>query len=172
MKKLTTILFLSTFALTASAQVKQGLFRPVNQDMFLTRTISVNKNNSFELKDTPVVNPTSFVFRFDATIVVEEVTINKVTKDLIVTPFSAVGPAIGIQHYVQKSSTDGTPVNNYGASIGLAIGKTVYEPNLAEAKVILALNIWQYFKFGGTYTFNPPTDIGHIGFFFGGGITF
>jgi len=162
MKKLITlILFASlTFALNA-----QGLLKTV--PLFPTKT---ENDKLISLGVTPITH--KIVVRLDATIVVAEVNYNKAAKVYLPTPFSAIGPAIGFQSYIPTSTTDGTPINNYGASLGLALGKTIYDPNLAEAKAVLAINIWQYFKFGGTYTFNPPTDIAKLGFFFGGGITF
>ena len=113
-----------------------------------------------------------WAWRFDATILISEITRNTVTKEWASTSFSAIGPAIGLQNYVPKSDVDPTPVNVYGISLGVALGQTVYDPQLAQAKVVLAVNLWEYFKFGRTYTLNPPQDIAKLGLFFGGGITF
>lgn len=170
MKKLIVLILFASLTL---AGFSQGLFKPV--DLFATKA----ENKYIELPypslyykvgEIPITH--KIVVRLDATIVVAEVNYNKVTKSWSPTPLSAIGPAIGFQSYIPTSATDPTPVNNYGASLGLALGKTVYDPQLAEAKIVLAINIWQYFKFGGTYTFNPPTDIAALGVWFGGGITF
>ena len=162
MKKLITlILFASlTFALNA-----QGLLKTV--PLFPTK---VENEKRVSLGEVPITH--KILFRLDATMAVKEVNINKVTKESIVTDVSFIGPAVGFQSYIPTSATDGTPVNNYGASLGIALGRTIYQPNLAEFKTVLAINIWQYFRFGGTYTLNPPTDIRHLGYFVGGGITF
>lgn len=170
MKKLIVLLIFACFTFTGFSQ---GLFKPVAP--FATKA----ENKYIELPypslyykvgEIPITH--KIVVRLDATIVIAEVNYNKVDKIWSPTPFSAIGPAIGFQSYIPTSAIDPTPVNNYGASLGLALGKSVYDPQLAEAKAVLAINIWQYFKFGGTYTFNPPTDIAKLGFFFGGGITF
>jgi hypothetical protein len=162
MKKLIVMFFLASIVLVVNAQ---NLFKPVT--LFPTQSEKVKLVKVGELVPTH-----KLLWRFDATMIIAEVNRNKVTKEWASTSFSAVGPAIGIQNYIPKSEIDPTPINNYGASIGLAIGKTIYDPQFAEAKIVLAVNIWQYFKFGSTYTFNPPTDIAKLGFFFGGGITF
>lgn len=162
MKKL-IVLFL--FVSLAFAGKSQGLLKTVVP--FPTQK---ENNRRVSLGEVPITH--KIVFRLDATMAVKEVNINKVTKESIITDVSFIGPAVGFQSYVPTSATDGTPVNNYGASLGLALGRTVYQPNLAELKTVLAINIWQYFKFGGTYTLNPPTDIRHLGYFVGGGITF
>jgi hypothetical protein len=162
MKKLIIIFLLVSLTFVVSAQ---GLFKPVS--LFPTKE---ENNYRVSLGDLPITH--KFAVRFDASIVIAEINYNKITKAFVPTSFSAIGPAIGIQSYVPTSATDPTPLNNYGASFGLALGKTIYDPQFAEMKAVLAVNIWQYFKFGGTYTFNPPTDIAKLGFFIGGGITF
>jgi len=162
MKKLIILVLLASLTF---AGFSQGLLKTV--PLFPTKA---ENDRLMLLGVTPITH--KIVVRLDATIVVAEVNQNKVTKAWSPTPLSAIGPAIGFQSYIPTSATDPTPINNYGASLGLALGKTIYNPNLAEAKAVLAINIWQYFKFGGTYTFNPPTDIAKLGFFFGGGITF
>lgn len=111
-------------------------------------------------------------WRIGATMAIAEVNQNKVTKEWSQTSFSAVGPAFGYHDYIPTSETDPTPKVRYGASLGVAIGKTIYDPQLAEAKFILAINLWEYLKAGFTYTLNPPTDIAKGGFFIGGGVTF
>jgi hypothetical protein len=172
MKKRIVFMVLIAFCLTGFSQVKQGLFRTVNQDMFMKRTISDINTPNPKVTTTYTINPVSWIVRLDATMAVKEINYNKVTGESKITEASFIGPAIGFQHFVPTSTTDGTPYNNYGASLGLALGKTIFQPNLAEAKAVLAFNLFQYFKFGGTYTFNPPTDIRHLGYFIGGGITF
>lgn len=162
MKKLIVFFLFVTITVT---MFSQGLFKPVA--LFPTR---VENNYKVSIGDLPITH--KVVVRLDATIVVIEVTQNKVTKLWSPTPLSAIGPAIGIFNYIPTSTTDPTPKVNWGASIGLALGQTIYDPQLAEAKAVLAINIWQYFKFGGIYTFNSPTDIRHLGYFIGGGITF
>jgi hypothetical protein len=103
---------------------------------------------------------------------VVEVNRIKVTKEWSSSSFSAIGPAIGYQKFIPKSDLDPTPVNVYGVSLGVALGSTVYNPQLAEAKALLAVNLWEYFRFGITYSVNPVPDMAKVGVFFGGGITF
>lgn len=112
------------------------------------------------------------VWRFDASIVIVELNYDKTAKKFLANSFSAVGPAIGIQNYVPTSVTDPTPFNNWGISGAFLLGPSIYNPDLAAAKVAIVANIMQYFKFGTTYTFNMPDNISHFGVFFGGGITF
>lgn len=158
MKKLFVMFFLVSISL---AMASQSPFKPVS---------SFPDKKLLKLGETPVTH--KWLWRFDATMVIAEVNRNIVTKEWIQTSFSAVGPSIGYQKFVPKSDIDPTPVNVYGIAAGVALGASIYDPQLAQAKVILAGNLWEYFKFGLTYSINPPTDIAKVGFFAGGGITF
>ena len=170
MKKLIVLILLASFTL---AGFSQGLFKQVAP--FATKA----ENKYIELPypslyykvgEIPITQ--KLEWRFDATQAFADINRNTVTKELITTAVSFIGPAIGYQHFVPKSVLDPTPVNNYGISAGIALGETIYNPELTKLKFTLAANIWQYFKFGGTYTPNPLPDLSKFGFFFGGGITF
>lgn len=111
-------------------------------------------------------------WKLDASIDVVEFNYDKDLKQLVSKEFSAIGPAIGYQHFVPTSDTDPTAFNNYGFSAAFLLGQSIYNPDLAAAKIALQANLMQYFKFGVTYTIRTPTTISHLGVFFGGGITF
>jgi hypothetical protein len=151
MKKLIFLLLL----LLPVIGFSQGLFKPVPSNMFWARSFA-----------TPQVTAVQgqWYWRFDATVSLSEVMYNKVTKSLETSFVGGIGPAIGYQHFIPKSSTDPTPFNNYGISAALLMGE--------RAKIALQANIMQYFKFGITYTPNPLPDMFQVGLFFGGGITF
>jgi hypothetical protein len=113
-----------------------------------------------------VVNPKAIQmqFRLDATLSLAEAVWHKDTKTFETKFAVGTGPAFGVQFYRPKSAIDPTPVNVFGASVGALLGD--------QFKTVLQLNVWQYFKFGGTFALNPPTNIGRFGVFFGSGITF
>ncbi|MBK5202094.1 MAG: hypothetical protein JJE45_00030 [Prolixibacteraceae bacterium] len=161
MKKLIVLFLFVSLAFAGSAQI----FKPV-------ASFSTKAENNYKVSIGEIPITQKWEWRFDATQAFAEINRNTVTKELITTAVSFIGPAIGYQHFVQKSLLDPTPVNNYGISMGVALGETIYNPELAKLKFTLAGNLWQYFKVGGTFTPNPLPDMGKWGFFFGGGITF
>jgi len=116
---------------------------------------------------TPLVRKMNW--RFDAAISITEFTWSSSLKKFTPQMFSAVGPAIGVQWYRPTSFDDPTPFNVGGISAAVLLGKNVYEPDLAAVKIAVVANIYQYFKFGPTYT---PQAIDKWGMFFGGGVTF
>lgn len=162
MKKLVILLFLISISLTG---ISQGLFRPVS--LFPTKT---ENDHRVSLGDNAITQ--KWEWRFDASLSIVELNYNKATKQLASTAFSAVGPAIGYQHFVPTSATDPTPFNNYGFSFAVMLGESIYTPDVARLKLALVANVLQYLKFGVTYTPKPAADIFPVGFFFGGGITF
>lgn len=143
----------------------QGLFRKVE-------SFPTVKEKGDMISKGIIPASSKLVWRFDASIAIVELNYDKEAKKFLSNTFSAVGPAIGVQNYVPTSVTDPTPFNNWGLSAAFLLGQSIYEPDLAATKVALVANIMQYFKFGGTYTFNTPDNISHFGVFFGGGITF
>jgi hypothetical protein len=162
MKKLGIFL---VFILLASGLQAQGVLRPVPR--------FPDSSEKRDMTEKGIIPATSKkVWRFDASIAIVELSYDKDTKKVLANSFSAVGPAFGLQNYVPTSATDPTPFNNWGVSGAFLLGKSIYEPDLAAAKVAIVVNIMQYFKFGTTYTFNTPTNVSHFGVFFGGGITF
>jgi len=168
MKKLIFVCAMLAFTLAATAQESLKSFHPF-RSIEPFPYINPERNMVYL---SAIERPFKWAWRFDATMAIAEVTRNLITKEWVTTGFSAVGPAIGVQKLIPRSITDPTPVNVFGASLGLALGKNILEPNVAELKTILALNIWEYLKLGGTFTANPPPDVGKLGFFVGGGITF
>jgi hypothetical protein len=144
------------------------LFKPVPDFMSpKEKSDLMTKGHSVKDYEQP-----SWRWRFDASISIVELNYNTSTKKLLSNTFSAVGPAVGYQHYVPTSSTDPTPFNNYGVSAAILFGESVYEPDLASVKIAIVANVMQYLKFGLTITPKPAEDISVIGLFFGGGITF
>jgi hypothetical protein len=140
------------------------LLHPVRSDLF------VSKDKALNLKEGTTTQ--TWQWRFDASIALAEMNYNKVTKKLTTTTLSAVGPAIGYQHYVPTSATDPTPFNNYGFGVAVLVGTSIYEPDISSVKIALQANIMQFLKFGATITPKPLQDISPFGFFFGTGITF
>jgi len=170
MKKILILVAMLTITLTSYSQESLRSFHPF-RTVEPFPVIDQGQGRSMVYSDV-TEKPFKWAWRFDATMAVQEVTRNTITKEWTTTTFSAIGPAIGVQKLIPRSKTDPTPVNVFGASLGLALGRNILEPNVAELKGILALSIWEYLKLGGTYTANPPPDIGKLGFFVGGGITF
>lgn len=152
MKRLILITISLFLALAINAQ---GLFKPV--PMF-SHTQKENLLKGLNLDDF------KWQMRFDATIQLNENLYNKDLKKLETKMAAGIGFAIGFQHYVPKSDIDPTPVNNYGFSVGLL--------NQDQLKIIGQVNIWQYIKFGPTFTPNQPLPYSKLGFFIGTGITF
>lgn len=153
MKKLIIILFLVAITAAGNAQVFKTIkpFPTVAE----RKTMAMNGEKPINYK---------FEWRLDATISIAEAVWHTDTKDWSTEQVVGFGPAFGIQKYVPKSDTDPTPVNVYGASAAILMGNTT--------KIALQINLWQYFKFGGTWAPKPLENIGHFGLFFGGGITF
>ena len=162
MKKIIVLLLFVSIVFTVNSQ---GLFKPVS--LFPS---SAENAKLLKAGEAPITN--KWAWRFDATQVFAEVNRNTLTKESFTTAFSAIGPAIGYQHFVPTSALDPTPLNNYGVSLGIAVGESIFNPELTKLKLTLAGNLWEYFKFGLTYTPKPLQDIHPIGYFFGGGVTF
>lgn len=170
MKKLITLILFATISV---AVFSQGLFKPVTS--FSTKAEnkyieSPYPSLYYKIGEIPITQ--KWIWRFDATIAIVELNYNKDTKQFVSTAFSAVGPAIGYQHFVPTSADDPTPFNNYGVSAAFLLGENIYNPELAKIKLALVANIMQYFKFGVTYTPKPVVSLSPVGFFFGGGVTF
>jgi hypothetical protein len=152
MKKLFLIGFLVAMTLAVSAQ---NIFQPVPDNLFSTEKA---------IKAGAVDH--MWLWRFDATVALAEFTYVKEIKQFTFQEFSAVGPAIGFQHYVVS---DTGPFNNYGVSAAVLLGKSIYNPDMAALKVALIGNFFQYFKGGVSYT---PNATDHWAVLLGGGITF
>jgi hypothetical protein len=137
----------------------QGIFRPVSKNLFISdrADISVDDNTRIDHR---------WLWRFDATVAFTELIWIKSENQFMSQTFSSVGPAVGYQHYI---STETGPFNNYGVSAAVLLGQSIYNPDMAALKVALVANIFQYFKFGGTFT---PNATDHWGIVLGGGITF
>jgi hypothetical protein len=154
MKKLITSLIFITVSVIGFSQ---GVFKPVS--LFPT----VNESRIMLANgETPITS--KWETRFDATFQFAEVNYNKVLKYFETNMVIGIGPAIGFQHYVPKSSIDPTPFNNYGFSGGTIFGE--------KFKFVLQANAMELFKAGVTITPNPMENLSIIGFFIGAGITF
>lgn len=162
MKKLIISLL---FIVTTTIGFSQGLFHPVPNF-----PDAQQKRDLMAKGIVPIDH--EWVWRFDASIAFTELNYNKSTKELVSTAFSAVGPAVGYQHFVARSNTDPTPFNNYGFSAAVLLGTSIYEPDLAQVKFAIQANIMQYLKFGVTINPKPAENMSVFGMFFGGGITF
>lgn len=157
MKKL---IILFVFVLLTLGATAQGLFKPVPKDLFT--------QPKYALKAT-TGGTHVWLWRFDATINLTELTWDKATKQFVSNSFSAVGPGIGYKHFVPVSSTDPTPFENYGFSAALLLGTNIYTPDFSKIKIALEADLFQYLKAGVTFTGNTKD---WFGIFFGSGITF
>jgi hypothetical protein len=149
MKRLILLLIIAAFAVSVSSQ---GLFKPVPMFPTSKDASGLERINLADFK---------WAMRFDATIQLNENLYNKELNQLESQMAGGVGFAIGIQHYVPKPT--GEPINNFGFSLGLL--------QQDRLKIIGQVNIWQYIKFGPTFTPNQPEPYGKWGFFIGTGIT-
>ena len=157
------LLFLFTGMILIGVSLNaQDIFKPMPKSLFAEQAKAKGVEGAYS----------AWAWRFDASVAIAELNYNKETKQLVSNALSAVGPAIGIQHYVPTSATDPTPFNNYGVSAALLFGTNIYEPDLAKFKVAVVANIMQYLKFGVTITPKPGENYSPIGLFFGGGVTF
>jgi hypothetical protein len=152
-------IILSGIGITSNAQ---GMFHKVTPAIF-----KIDKVTSFSNGSTMLTGV--WKWRIDGTFVLDENVYHKDIKAWVSSPFSAVGPAVGYQHYVPASSIDPTPVNNYGVSAGVALGTDILKPDFSSVKLVLQGNIWQYLKGGFTFTLNNRN---WFGYFLGTGITF
>jgi hypothetical protein len=156
MKKL--FLFIALFGLGISLSA-QSLFKPVPTDLFA------------QAKHTLQAAPVNSVWlwRFDATVSINEAIWDFANKQIISNTFSAVGPGIGIKHFIPKSATDPTPFENYGFSAAVLLGTNIYQPDFTKIKVALEADLFQYIKGGLTFTAGTKN---WLGAFIGTGISF
>lgn len=158
MKKFIVILILAIFSIASYSQ-KVSLWKPLPKDLF--------SSTLYKTGGTQV-----WFWRFDATIVADELVYNKTIKQFSSVALSAVGPAIGYKHFVPTSTSDPTPYCNFGVSASLLLGTDIYQASLASMKFALFANVFQFLKVGGAYTLNTPADIGHFSILLGGSINF
>ena len=158
MKKL---LLIFTILMIAVAVQAQSLFKPVPKDLFTTLDKGLKAGEPFVTH--------AWLWRFDATVNLEELTWDKATKQFTSSTFSAIGPGIGFKHFIPTSAIDPTPYENYGFSAAVLFGTNIYAPDLSKIKVALEADLFQYLKFGVTYTANTTN---WFGIFIGSGITF
>jgi hypothetical protein len=151
-------LMFSLLTLFSIGLMGQGLFKPVAP----FPTIKPKYVGGAAMVENP--KTLKMEFRLDATISLAEVVWHKDTKYFETISTLGAGPAIGMQWYRPKSELDPTPVNVFGVSAGALLGN--------QFKAIVQLNVWQYFRFGMTFTPNSQVNIGKLGLFFGSGITF
>jgi len=156
------ILLIGVIVLLSMAVNAQNFFKSVSPFPTVDEKISMVSRGIMPLER-------KVAWRFDAAVAFTEFVWNKEAKQFSSQMFSAIGPAIGVQWYRPTSETDPTPFNIYGVSAAVLLGKDIYQPDLAALKVALVANIYQYFKFGPTFT---PNAIDKWGVFIGGGVTF
>jgi hypothetical protein len=135
MKKLLLILTFAVLTIAMNAQI--SLFKPVPKDLFKTLNLKVSKAN--------LVN-TKILIRFDAQLVGNELTYNKVTKQLDSNPLSGVGPGIGIRHYYQ--APDGSAASDWGVSLAILLGMDLQHITPASIKPALTVNAFNFVNVG------------------------
>ena len=119
--------------------------------------------------NTAVKNGT-WLWRFDATVALDELVYNTEIKQYVSVPFSAIGPAIGYKHFV--ALPDGTPYSDFGVTGAILLGTNIYQPDMASLKIAVMATVFEYLKLGIAYTPNTPANIKHLSFVFGGSISF
>lgn len=102
MKKYFLILILAAFTLAGSAQVG-NLFKPIDNVIKVEQTAGVKSI----LDDV--------VLRLNVGVTTTQSYYDKVEKEIVTNPMSAVGFGLGVQHYVLKP--DGTLFNDYGVNL-------------------------------------------------------
>lgn len=140
MRKLFVIILLA-IGLAGYSQSKHGKFlRPVPDNLF---NLGTSKN--------PVVAITSsaWIPRPALNIVAAKWWIDKETKKVGFSSFSAIALGIGWEHYTPTSDTDPTPYNDYGFNGLLLLGENIcvgvtFNYNVAGAAII---------HFGADYNF-------------------
>jgi len=135
MKKLILILTLAMFTLAMNAQI--SLFKPVPKDLFKTLNLNAPK--------TGLAN-TAILWRFNASLIGNELTYNKVTKQLDSNPLSGVGPGFGIRHYYQ--APDGTPASDWGVSLVALLGTDLEHITPASFKPAITINAFNFVNVG------------------------
>jgi hypothetical protein len=136
MKKiLITLALLVAMTVTGFSQI--SLFKPVPKDLFKTLNLKVSKAG--------IVN-TKILWRFDAQVIGNELTYNKVTKQLDSAPLSGVGPGFGIRHYYQ--APDGTAATDWGVSLAVLVGTDLEHITPASIKPALTVNAFNFVNVG------------------------
>ena len=138
MKKiLITLVLLVAMTVTGLSQI--SLFKPVPKDLFKI----LNKTN---LVYNGTNTNTAILWRFNATLVGNELTYNKVTKQLDSAPLSGVGPGFGIRHYYQQA--DGTPASDWGVSLVALLGTDIEHISPASFKPAITVNAFNFVNIG------------------------
>ena len=163
MKRIVLLMALIAITLTGIAQ-KASVWRPVPKNLF---TID---NGAVKLTSTNAPVTGVWLWRFDASVVLDELVYNTELKQYVSMPFSAIGPAIGYRHYV--ALPDGSPYSDFGVTGAVLLGTNIYNPSLAALKIAIMAEVFQYLKLGLAYTPNTPANIKHLSFVFGGAVTF
>jgi hypothetical protein len=161
------VILLLTLVILAGAIQAQSIWKPVPKDLFTKDATIYNEGGEVLLS---LENASEWLWRFDGTVLIDELVWHKDTRQFVSVPLSAVGPAIGYKHY--SALPDGTPYNDFGVSAAVLLGTNIYDPSLASAKLVVMVTVFQYIKFGGVYTLNVPADVGHFGIAIGAGINF
>ena len=102
MKKFIFIFLLAAFSLASSAQIG-NLFKPIDNVIKVEQTAGVKSI----LDDV--------VLRLNVGVTTTQSYYDKVNKEIVTNPMSAIGFGLGIQHYTLKP--DGTLFNDYGANL-------------------------------------------------------
>jgi hypothetical protein len=134
MKKLILILTLTMFTIAMNAQ---NLFKPIPKDFFKTLNLTAPKAG---------LANTAILWRFDAQVIGNELTYNKVTKQLDSSPLSGVGPGFGIRHYYQ--APDGTPATDWGVSLAVLLGTDLEHITPASIKPAITINAFNFVNLG------------------------
>jgi hypothetical protein len=153
MKKIAVILMFLGFALAVNAQ---SMWKPVPKTLFT------------ELKGTVQAAPVSSVWlwRFNATLVADELVWDKTTKQFDSSPLSGVGPGIGIRHYYL--APDGTPASDWGVSFVALLGTDINNLSPADFKPVITVNAFNFLNVGVDYGVKAKT----FGILFGAQVSF
>jgi hypothetical protein len=155
------ICLLSGVGMSISAQ---SVWKPLPKDLFKI----LNSN----LKQGQNAITHTWLWRIDGTFAVTESVYNSNIGDYQTSVFSGVGPTFGINLFVPKSKIDPTPYNILGFSGGILVGTDFYNMSLSSLKAVIMAKVFEYAKFGVSYTPNTPAGIKHFGFIIGGSVNF
>jgi hypothetical protein len=153
-KLLITVLFLGL----VTGLSAQSIWKPLPK-------VTVTSNGTKMLGDKTLTN--YWHWRFDGTIIADELVYVKADKKFVSQPLSGVGPTIGYKHF--SISSDGTLFNDYGVAGGVLVGTNIYDLSNISAKFVVLGSFLDHYRVGCSYTTNTPN---HFGIVIGGGISF
>lgn len=150
-------MLISVLAIMSIAVSAQSIWKPVPDNLF--KTVDGNMRLS--------ALPETWLWRFSALVVAEELSYNSESKLWESKPLSSIGPAAGYRHY--SALPDGTPYNDFGINAALLLGTDINHIDQASMKAAIVINAFKFINVGGAYTFN---NTNHWGILLGASVNF